>query len=237
MTNQCAIPTGDEYDAAVAAWKDAHGHHLKPCTDADHAWVAGYARSFVDRRLDELKRNRACTCGPSDIHMECPVHGANARSQAEPSAVSEPMTKDVTLLRDIRKALADGEYISNPIWDDLTKRIDAELAANREVSAFALRAACDMARPSWMEVSDVTNLDLAKQFCREMHYGGADGADAIASFAEWLDKRSAAPRAKFNPLVQCMCGWIGGTSELRPNPMSQGKICPKCERSFWPATL
>lgn len=51
MTNQCGIPLTEEYDAAVAAWKRAHGEHLKPTTDADLGWVAGYARSFVDRRL------------------------------------------------------------------------------------------------------------------------------------------------------------------------------------------
>jgi hypothetical protein len=49
--DETPIPLTAEYDAAVAAWKDAHGHQFKPCTDADHAWVAGYARSFVDRRL------------------------------------------------------------------------------------------------------------------------------------------------------------------------------------------
>lgn len=51
LTNQCGIPLTEEYDAAVAAWKRAHGEHLKPTTDADLGWVAGYARSFVDRRL------------------------------------------------------------------------------------------------------------------------------------------------------------------------------------------
>lgn len=35
--------------------------------------------------IDELKRNRVCTCRPSDIHMECPVHGVRARSPVETS--------------------------------------------------------------------------------------------------------------------------------------------------------
>jgi len=54
--------------------------------------------------------------------------------------------------------------------------------------------------------------------------------------AKALLQRADEPRAD-DPLVQCRCGWLGKTSELRPNPGSQGKLCGKCDHSFWPATL
>lgn len=63
-------------------------------------------------------------------------------------------------------------------------------------------------------------------------------AEAI-KLANWLlatVQQHHEPRAD-DPLVQCRCGWLGKTSELAPNTFGQGKVCPGCAASFWPATL
>lgn len=51
MTNEVTIPTIQEYDDALEAWKNAHGRHLRPSAKEDMAWIAGYSRAAVDRRL------------------------------------------------------------------------------------------------------------------------------------------------------------------------------------------
>jgi hypothetical protein len=97
--DETPIPLTAEYDAAVAAWKDAHGHQFKPCTDADHAWVAGYARSFVDRRLAVETGCVGCAQGwhrqpgypDATKHLHCPPQFIECNGPAETSP--EPVVR------------------------------------------------------------------------------------------------------------------------------------------------
>lgn len=62
----------------------------------------------------------------------------------------------------------------------------------------------------------------------DRHDCSACGAWAIFTAAN----RQPEPSEKPDPLVQCVCGWLGKTSDLTPSTFGQGKVCPKCAASF-----
>jgi hypothetical protein len=94
----------------------------------------------------------------------------------------------VDLLREAESAISvldgDGKY------DNLANRICAALVR-------------------FPDEPSVTNLELAKQFCREHQYGSADGADVVEDFAAWLDNRTSVEPAVTNQYREALEKIIG----------------------------